>query len=207
MMVKITELSNQKNKNKFNLFVDGQFYAGILKETAVANNFFVGKEIEQNRLNQILLESETKQAFCKASDYLASRIHTKQELKQKLTKKGFSCAAVKNAINKLEEYGYIDDTQFAKLFAETHQSLSKRMLIDKLISKGILKQTALDIAEYLDVNQIQTATKVAEKYLKGKDVIASREKLYAFLQRRGFDYDTIKHVVKTIYNTDIDFGE
>ena len=41
------------NKEKFNLFVDGQFYSGVLKETAITNNFFVGKKIEQNLLDKI----------------------------------------------------------------------------------------------------------------------------------------------------------
>ena len=59
-MVKITDITNQKNKNKFNLFVDGEFYAGILKETAISNNFFVGREIDENLLADILIESETK---------------------------------------------------------------------------------------------------------------------------------------------------
>lgn len=206
-MVKITDISNQKNKNKFNLFVDGQFYAGILKETAVANNFFVGKELELSDLDDILIESETKQAFAKASDYLATRVHSKQELKQKLVKKGFSVAAIDKAIEKLEEYGYVDDEEFAKLYAQSNQKLSKQMLKNKLIAKGVSKEIIQKIIEQCSGNQNDLAYELAQKYLRGKDKQTCREKLYAFLQRKGFEYETIKQTIKTIYDVDLDFGE
>ena len=138
-MIEITKIECQKNKNKFNLFVDGQFYSGLLKETAIANNFFVGKKMQQSQLDDILLQSEAKQAFNKASDYLSTRLHTKHELKIKLCKRQYSKQAIELALQKLEEYGYINDASFADLFVEANSSLSKQMIINKLLEKGIDK--------------------------------------------------------------------
>ncbi|MBQ8468543.1 MAG: RecX family transcriptional regulator [Clostridia bacterium] len=205
-MVKITDITNQKNKNKFNLFVDGEFYSGILKETAVANNFFVGKEIDENLLADILIESETKQAFEKASNYLATRLHSKFELRMKLIKKEFSSRAIELALNRLEDYGYVNDKEFAKAFAAQNSKLSRQMISQKLSSKGVSKDIIAEVVCAADPeNEFQKALTVAEKYLKGKDKDSVRDKLYISLARKGFDGQTIKNVINKLYNTDIDY--
>lgn len=205
-MVEITKIENQKNKEKFNLFVDGQFYSGVLKETAIANNFFVGKQIEQDRLDAILVESESKQAFNKASDYLATRLHSGQELRLKLIKRGFSKPAVELAINKLKQYRYINDLAFAELFVEANSKLSKQMLSNKLFAKGIDK-TIIDkvLQNVSDFAQLEVAVSLTEKYLKNKKFEECKNKLYAYLMRKGFGYETINKAIKKVTKKDIDW--
>ena len=207
-MVEITNITNQKNKNKFNLFVDGEFYAGINKETAITNNFFVGKKLDKQELDDILVQSESKQAFAKASDYLQTRLYSKFEIRTKLTAKGFSKPAIRLAINKLEDYGYVNDSEFAAAFVSSNAKLSKKMLENKLAAKGISKdiiKSALDSISSED--QYQTCLACAQKYIKNKKVDEVREKLYAHLARKGFEYSQIKSAIKQIYNIDLDFGE
>ena len=205
-MIEITKIECQKNKNNFNLFVDGQFYSGLLKETAIANNFFVGKKIQQSQLDDILLQSEAKQAFNKASDYLSTRLHTKHELKIKLCKRQYSKQAIELALQKLEEYGYINDASFADLFVEANSSLSKQMIINKLLEKGIDK----DIIDAALCNvsleqELQSAVKQVEKYLKNKKYEDCKDKLYAFLVRKGFKYDIINRAIKFVTKNDINW--
>lgn len=207
-MVEITKITDQKNKGKFNLFVDGEFYAGVLKEVAIANNFFVGKQLDKKELDDILIESETKQAFSKASDYLGTRLHTKFELRTKLSKKGYSKEAIRGAINRLENYGYIDDKAFAMTFVNSNAKLSKKMLENKLLSKGVSKEIVSKVLAGLSAEyQYQSCQVAAQKYLKGKNMQEAREKLYAHLVRKGYDYACISKIIKQIYNVDFDFGE
>lgn len=203
-MVEITKIENQKNKNKFNLFVDGEFYSGILKETAITNNFFVGKKLEKAELEKILLESETKKAFEKASDYLGSRIHSKHELKLKLIKKGFSQDAIFGAIKKLEEYGYVSDKSFTQIYVNQNAKSSKKMLISKLLEKGVDKQTILEVLEErTDEQELTNATVLLEKYFKNKNIQESKPKAFAYLLRKGFDYSTAAKAMSKITNEDI----
>ncbi len=205
-MVEITNIENQKNKDKFNLFVDGQFYSGIMKETAIANNFFVGKKIDKDVLDKILIESESKMAFSKASDLLATRLHSKDELKLKLIKKGFSKDAINLAINKLEDYGYINDAEFANLFVQSNSKLSKQMLKNKLATKGISSQIINDVLSNISADdELENAKKLAEKYLKNKNFDDYKNKLCAFLARKGFSHSVIKHTLLHLSNVDIDF--
>lgn len=207
-MVEITKIECQKNKEKFNLFVDGQFYSGVLKETAITNNFFVGKKIEQALLDQILIESESKQAFNKASDYLATRLHSKQELRLKLIKKGYKNQAIEIALNKLIEYGYINDATFAELYIQNNSKLSKQMLINKLTAKGINRQIIDNALLNIDNSQeLNTAIDLTQKYLKNKDFNLCKTKLYAFLLRKGFTYDIINKAIKIVTKQDLEWED
>lgn len=195
-MVTITDIGNQKNKNKFNLFVDGQFYSGINKETAATYNLFIGKKLHKAELDQILLESESKQAFNKAADYLSVRLHSKNELAVKLIKKGYTKPAINLAIQKLEEYGYINDAEFAKNFVNNNPKLSKVVLQNKLMAKGIsrdiIAEAVLDVS---DEQQQKIANTLALKFIKNKKPDGLNAKLYAHLARKGFSSAVIKRAI------------
>ena len=188
------------------MFVDGEFYSGISKEVAIANNFFVGKNIEKQQLDEILLQSQAKVAFDKATTYLETRLHSRRELKTKLLQKGFSAQAIDIALNRLSVYGYIDDSEFAKQYVNQNSKKSKQILKAKLIEKGIDKIIIDSVLETItDENQAENCLVAAQKYLNGKDKEQAKDKLFAHLFRKGFDTTTIKKVVQKLYNFDPDF--
>lgn len=207
-MLEITELSNQKNKNKLNLFVDGQFYAGILKETAITNNFFVGKKIEKDKLDQIIQESNVKQIFNKASDYLATRMHSRQELYLKLLKKEYPKKDINLALDRLEEYGYLNDLEFSKMFCQAHNKESRYMIKNKLLSKGVKPDIiAITLSDYDDENENKLALAAATKYAKNKDISSIKQKMYAHLARKGYGTSAINYAMNIVYNGDIEILE
>ena len=59
----ITEISSQKKKGRYNLFVDGSFYSGVDGETIIKAGLKVGKEVDKQFLEEVILESETRSAF------------------------------------------------------------------------------------------------------------------------------------------------
>lgn len=206
-MVEITKIECQKNKDKFNLFVDDQFYSGIMKETAIANNFFVGKKLDKDELDKILVESESKLTFSKASDLLATRLHSKNELRLKLLKRGYSSDAILLALEKLEEYGYINDREFALLFVQSNAKHSKQMLKNKLATKGVSAETIDDALSKVSADdELENAIKLAEKYLKNKNFEDNKNKLYVFLARKGFSNSVIKKAIYQVAHYDIDIN-
>lgn len=197
-MVTITDIGNQKNKNKFNLFVDGQFYSGINKETAATYNLFIGKKIEKSKLDEILIESESKQAFNKAADYLSIRLHSKSELYTKLRKKEYSKQAINLALKKLEEYGYISDKQFAENFVNANSKLSKVVVKNKLFAKGVSRDIVDSVlSEISDEQEQQSANALALKFIKNKKPEGLNAKLYNFLFRKGFSSSIIKKAISS----------
>lgn len=203
----ITKIEEQKNKNRVNIFVDDSFFCGLEKETAVIFGLKVNKEIDENELSLAIEKSEEKRAFEKSMDYLSKRMHSKFELKDKLLKKGFSNEVVSNTILKLEEYHYVDDDMFARLFIEQNSNLSKRMIFNKLQLKGINKDIIdKNLIEIDSDAEIEKCEVLARKLLKSTKIenFNDKQKFVAKLVRRGFSYDTISKVLKNI-KIDIDY--
>ncbi len=207
-MAKITKIEGQKNKSRVNIFVDDTFFCGLEKETAIIFGLKVGKEVDEKQLSRIIEESEIKRAFEKAADYLASRMHSKKELIDKLIKKGFLKAHAEAACEKLSEYGYVNDEAFAKAFVQQNSKYSKLILENKLRVKGIDKSIISEVIDSVsDDLELELCKKQAEKFAKGKDLstLNGKQKLYASLARKGFSFGVIKSAISQVLSDfDID---
>ena len=207
-MAIITKIEEQKNKKRINVFVDNAFFCGLFKETAVIFKLKEGQFIDESVLKQAIFDSETKSAFDKASEYLANRMYSKRELFDKLYKKGYQKDNIIKAIEKLEEYHYVDDELFAKQFVEQNSKLSKKILECKLKQKGVSSDIVDEVVCLVkEDDEYQNCLAFAEKYAKSKDLSkeSALQKMYASLARRGFSFDLIKRVCLKIANgLDID---
>ena len=199
----ITKIEQQKNKNRVNIFIDGSFFCGLFTETAVLFGLKVGKVIDENKINEAIRESEQKRAFEKSLDYLSDRLHSKRELTNKLLKKGFDKNSIDGAINKLEEYGYINDSTFAKSYISQNSKYSKAQLKAKLISKGIDRGIIdYNLSEFFNEDsEFELCKQQAVKYLKSKKSGEKnlKQKLTASLARKGFSFDNIKKTIKELF--------
>ena len=144
-MPTITKIEAQRNKGRVNIFVDGSFFCGLNKETAIVFGLKENIEIDEEKLKKASFESEVKSAFEKGLDYLSKRMHSKKELIDKLVLKGYAKDVVLSAVQKMEEYHYIDDEMFAKQFAAENKKYSRKILQEKLLQKGISR----DIISYI----------------------------------------------------------
>lgn len=197
----ITKIEQQKNKNRVNIFIDGSFFCGLEKETAVIYRLKEGKIVDENLLSEAITKSEEKRAFEKSIDYISDRLHSKKEIKDKLLKKGFTINVIESVIYKLEEYHYIDDDLFAKNFIEQNTKYSKAVLTGKLIQKGIEKDLIdKNLANLSDTSEFDNCLTIAEKLLKSTKILSlnDKQKFYAKLARRGFRHDTITKVFDTL---------
>ena len=195
----ITKIETQKNKSRVNIFVDDSFFCGLNKETAILFGLKENQDVDEEKLKSAIFESEVKSAFEKALDYLGRRMYSKHELFDRLIKKGYEKDVIEKAIEKLEEYRYVDDKLFAKQFAGSNSKVSKRILQGKLIQKGISSDIIPEIIEERTPEmEYELCLEQARKYLRSKTVndINSIQKMQASLARKGFDFDIIKKVCK-----------
>ena len=209
-MSEITKIEDQKNKKRVNIFVDDAFFCGLHKEIVVIFGLKVGKNIDEKALKQAVFESEVKMAFEKAMDYLSLRMHTQKELFEKLLKKGYEKDIIEKAIEKLEEYHYIDDNLFARQFIEQNKKYSKKMLENKLKAKGISTDiTKTNMTDRQETEELELCLFYASKYAKNKDVSSLNgvQKMYASLSRKGFSFETIKKACSKVIPKDSDIDE
>ena len=130
-MPKITSLTVQtKNKNRCNLFIDGEFFAGISIETAIKNRLKVGMEVDEKFISEVILESEKNQALVKATEYITKYLKTKYQVKDYLIRKGYSEEIAWYCVDKLKEYNYIDDVEYSKRFIESQAKNNGKKMLD-----------------------------------------------------------------------------
>jgi len=106
---------------------------------------------------------------------------------------------IDRVIEKLKKVNLVNDTDFAKLWVESRsRSRSVRILKGELFKKGINKEIVDQVfsdAALSDENLLQkVAAKTVAKY-KSLPPREARQKLIAFLMRRGFEWEDVRGVV------------
>jgi len=197
-MRKITAITAQeKHKERVNLFVDGEFFAGVSLETALKLRLKVGDSVDETRLNEILKETERTEALQKAADYALKTLKTKRQVKDYLLKKGYSEDTVWQTVDKLKEYGYIDDKEYSKRFIEsTSKTQGKRLIEYKLMMKGVRKEDIAAAYETAETDDNASARALCEKYLRNKEKTKENVlKAYKYLIGKGFSYEQADYAV------------
>ena len=191
-MPKITNISKQKNKkDRCNLYVYDNFYAGVSLEIVVMFRLKIGEEIDVEQLKTVIFEADKSDALNKALCYISRSIKTKREIKEYLLKKGFSEEIVWYCIDKLKEYDYVNDVEYSKKYIEsTKKTQGKNLSRFKLMNKGVKKEDIESALLDSDINFIENAKILAEKYLKNKEKTKENFiKAYKYLICRGFSYE------------------
>jgi len=199
--VRITALEPQKkNKRRVSVFLDGNFLFGLSNDTVGALGLHVGQEVDRNYLDRIALEEQSYEARQYAFLLLSYKARTSSELKQRLTRKGFSPDIVAATLQRLTELKMVDDAGFARRFTEDRITIGhkgKWRVRGELLKRGVAKEHIED-ALATAPDEKAAAREVAEKYLsrnRGLEPDVLKRRLYAFLARRGFSPDTIRGVL------------
>ena len=193
----VTKLNKDRNNdNLYYLEIDNEFCCKT-KSTLISDlNIFLGKEINTKEFNVIVDATNYQECLNKSFALLAIRMNSKKELEKKL-ERGFDYKTVGKVINRLIELNYVNDETFANSWIDARSNCKGTyMLRRELMKKGIDNKT-IDISlGRLDPNdEFHCAKKLVEK--KQWTVTTHEEKnkkIFAFLARKGFDYDIIKKV-------------
>ena len=199
-MPKVTKLEIQKNnKTRVNVYVDDEFYCGMEAITALAVGLREGRDVTVDQLREGIHQSEVRIAFSKSVDYLSRYVKTCHQLYSYLLRKGFSSEVVDAVVEKLKDYGYIDDARYAQLYTEQNsKSKGSRRIKQELLAKGVSRQDAETYSQLDNEDMLQSATMLAQKYMKNKSCdIQTLVKLQRYLAYRGYDFDIINSVVNS----------
>lgn len=195
----ITDITKQKAKDRFNLFVDGEFFTGISLETLVVNKLKKGSEVSEKFLNIIKNDETLFEAKHRAINYVSCRLKSKKEVVTYLKQKGYNEEVIEVVLNLLMEYKLIDDEMVAKAYINSHPNQGKKLIALKLMQKGLSKDIIESCCREMD-SSAEKLEEIALKYLKGKKKdIKTSAKLYRFLVSRGFDLSEVTKTIKKLF--------
>ena len=195
----ITALRFQKrNKNRVNVYLDGQFAFGLAAIEAA--RLRVGQTLSDADVARLQQQDEVERAYERALNFLSYRPRSEAEVRRNLRKKNLGDETIETVVERLTQAGLLNDREFARYWVENRLQFKPRgarALSHELWEKGV---PASIIAEALeDLDEEVAARKVAEArvrrlaHLEPRDF---RQKLGACLARRGFSYAVIEPLIE-----------
>lgn len=194
----ITKIEIQKNNDdRVNIYLDDRFYCGMSLEIVMKQNLKVGSDIDTAKLDNLILDDEKYKATEKAVKYISNNLKTTKQIKDYLKKKNYSEITINYVLEKLKEYGYINDENYAKSFILTYSKKYGRLKLKSLlIQKGISELIINSLLEEVKSDNLEL---VATKYLKNKEINSNTYvKLSRFLYSRGYDFDDINSFINRL---------
>ncbi|MEQ6377948.1 recombination regulator RecX [Bacillaceae bacterium S4-13-56] len=207
--MKITKISTQKKKRRYNIFVDkGQgeeFGFGVDEDILIEFHLQKGMELDSNLLKTLEQKNEVHQVFSLAINFLSYRMRTIQEMVQYLRKKEVEQDQIDQVINRLKSEGYLNDAEFAASFVATRKNTSgkgpiliKKELMDKGVEASIIENS---LTLYSREEQLEKAMKLIEKKIaveKRKSHQQALQTVKQTLLQKGFTQDIIQEGLQNI---------
>ncbi len=187
----------QQDKERVNVYLDGRFAFGLSRLAAA--HLKTGQVLTQVEIDALCALDEVARAVDYAARLLARRPYSAAEIRRRLEVRRFAASAIEQALERLTERGYIDDRAFAQYWIESRERFSPRgqqALRYELRQKGIADEVIESaLAETNPLDSAVRAAQSAVRRWRGLSRTVFRQKLGAFLSRRGFDYQTVHEAV------------
>lgn len=202
--MKITDITAQKRNERENIYIDDKFAFGLSSELRYKYDLYIGKEISDEFINDVLKAEEQNKVLNHAFNILSYSQNSKMNIYKKLMRKGYEEEFVLKAIEYCEEKNYINDRLYAENFIKDKTNISKhgsnRIRYD-LISKGVSKDIIDEVLDLDHDEEYERALELANKKIKSyrnDDRNAIYRKLGGYLQRRGYGYDIVSKVLRQV---------
>ena len=178
---------------------DHKVHADFVYKYKIKKNSFIYKSVLNDALNQ----TEKQLIKNKIMVLLSYRKRSKHELIELFLGNGFRLVNIKNVIKDLEERKYINDYEFAKMYAShlvKEKKLGMYLVEQKLKQHKIDSETIIEIVSKLnkDFPSVYITNEIInkKKNLYGKSEI-NQIKLTNYLKRKGFQFDDIITALKS----------
>jgi regulatory protein len=213
--MRILSIERARRGGKFTISFDDGTELSLSKEVIIDFGLRRNDQLADETLERIKDAQVFRDVYTAAGRLLNYRLRTRAELSQRLRQKGYSPEMVEKVIGKLSDIGLLDDSRFAEAFIATKiasKPVGRRELERGLREKGVGKEVAEKAMADVRDEEVQTSLALAAagpklKSLRRFDPAKRREKLIAFLVRRGFDWDIIRTVTRKYFKGDVDAGD
>lgn len=201
----ITKISAQRRQGRYNIFLDNKYAFSASEKTVAEFVLLKGKELNAEEVEEIRQFDADAKASDLAAHYLSYEPRTIFEVLQYLKKHDISDEAANNAVGQLNELGYLDDVQYAKLFIKNDLQIGTdgpKNLLRKLTQKGVdpaIGQS--ELTEVSDADWILVGNRIVKSLLNQIGKISRRElerKMRTKLLTHGFNSEISNEVISAL---------
>lgn len=202
MMIESIEAVNTKKKKI--VLDNGQTFA-LYNGEIRRYKLQCGEELSRELYDEILEQILKKRARERMMYLLKGGDYTEYQIRQKLRQGFYPEEAIEEALCFGKQYHYLDDSRYARVYAEQKVSrMSRRMLSLKLTEKGIPREIIEETLSELETGEEDAL----EVLIRKKNVDFSRldwkerQKICAYFMRKGFAYENILKKISEITGND-----
>ncbi len=139
--------------------------------------------------------------------FLTARSRSEAEVRRRLASRGVDAADIEQVLERLRLLGYVNDAEFAQAVVRARterRARGRRLVADELQAKGVSAELAERVLDSYYGDELEVARPVAERQarrLQGRGFREFRQRLGAFLVRRGFEHATAESLVTELWET------
>lgn len=186
----------QRNKERVNVFIDGEFAFAVAMEVAI--QLRKGQQLTPAEMAELRRAGQENLVYQAALRYLGRRPRSEAEVVRYLSGKGHDAALIDKVLEQLRRRGHVDDAAFTQFWVENRNRFRPRgraALRYELRQKGIESET---IDEALDEQDEEGAAWAALSPKLDRwaelDQAEFEQKVMGHLARRGFGYGVCRQV-------------
>ena len=187
--------SKPGNGNKVHIYIDNKYTLTLYDDFWYRSGYSEGQEISDDELASLKGEAGFRSAYEKGLKYLSMRAYSEKELYNKL-KMNFGDEAADRAIDKINSFGYLNDDEYCREYAEYLFKVKKydiKRISYELKNKGIDPETIDNTLKTLDNEPIQRIIDMLRsKYERNLGTEKDRKRLVNRFIRMGYSYRDIK---------------
>ena len=189
----------RERRDRARIFVDGAFWAEIDAGVAAERGLREGVMLSLEELSEARVAGERALAMNRALGFLAYRARSEKEVRDRLRRYGYGDQTVEGVVGRLEELGYLNDEDFARLVArEKARKYGPRRVLGELRKSGLDAQIAQDAVdeEFAGRSELEEAFSAAERRYNRGGSEAEARRVYGFLTRRGYSAEVSSEVAR-----------
>ena len=195
MIIESISLKSKRNPNIFNVATDVGIFE--LHSDIIVKNFIKLGEVNDKVFYNSVQESSEIIAFNLCVKYISSRLKTEKQIKDYLYKHEYKKSIVETVLEKLKNYGIVDDKIYAESYIKSNSNFSKNKVKQKLMQVGVKNENFDE--QISEIDDITSCIKHTEKFFKNKEINKQNlEKLIRRLSGMGYGWDTIKSVLNKL---------
>src|SRR5215210_1593044 len=191
--------SVRERRGRARVFVDGEFWAEIDAGVALEQGLVQGAVFTSEELDLARVAGERPVAMGRAFNLLGYRARSEAELRERLRRYGYVEETIEGVVLRLEELGYLDDVEFARLKArEKARRYGPRRVSVELSKSGVGEELAREVVEeeFAGRSEVGAARSAAARRYNGRGSDAEARRVYGFLVRRGYSAEVCAKVAR-----------
>jgi regulatory protein len=189
----------RERRGKARVFVDGEYWTELDADVAIECGLRMGAAFSWEELGRARVAGERPVAMGRALNLLGYRARSEAEIRDRLGRYGYAGETIEAVVGRLEELGYLDDAEFARLKArEKARKYGPRRVSVELRKSGVGEELAREVVEeeFAGRSEVGAARSAAARRYNGRGSDAEARRVYGFLVRRGYSAEVCAQVAR-----------